>query len=64
LARAAYDGQIGHPVLVGRNHWSPVREQAHGDEGARGYLQQHDVELVECSDIGSGDDIDTPDQLR
>lgn len=64
LARAAYDGRPGHPVLLGRDHWGPVREQAHGDEGARGYLRAHDVELVECSDIGSGGDVDTPDELR
>jgi nicotine blue oxidoreductase len=63
LARASYDGQPGHPVLIGRDHWGPVREQAHGDEGARGYLRHHDVELVECGDIGSGDDVDHPDQL-
>jgi nicotine blue oxidoreductase len=64
LARASYDGRPGHPVLLGREHWGPVREQAHGDEGARGYLRHHQVELVECGDIGSGDDVDRPDQLR
>ncbi len=64
LARASYDGRPGHPVLLGRDHWGPVREQAHGDEGARGYLRHHQVELVECGDIGSGDDVDSPDQLR
>jgi CTP:molybdopterin cytidylyltransferase MocA len=63
LARAAYDGRPGHPVLIGREHWGPVREQAHGDEGARGYLRLHDVDLVECGDIGTGDDVDTPEQL-
>lgn len=63
LARAAYDGRPGHPVLIGRDHWGPAREQAHGDEGARGYLAVHDVELVECGDVGSGHDVDTPDQL-
>jgi nicotine blue oxidoreductase len=63
LARAAYDGRPAHPVLIGRDHWGPVREQAHGDEGARGYLRLHDVALVECGDVGSGDDVDTPDQL-
>ena len=63
LARAAYHGVPGHPVLLGRDHWGPVREQAHGDQGARAYLRQHDVELVECGDIGSGDDVDHPDQI-
>lgn len=63
LARAAYSGQPGHPVLIGRDHWGPVREQASGDEGARGYLRTHVVDLVECGDIGRGDDVDTPDQM-
>jgi CTP:molybdopterin cytidylyltransferase MocA len=36
---------------------------ASGDAGARGYLVQHGVTLVECSDIGSGEDIDTPEEL-
>lgn len=62
LARAAYDGRPGHPVLIGRDHWGLVREQAHGDEGARGYLRAHEAELVECGDIGTGDDVDSPDQ--
>ncbi len=64
LARASYDGEPGHPVLLGRDHWGPAREQAHGDEGARRYLRGHDVTLVECADIGSGHDVDTPEQLR
>src|SRR4051812_18746748 len=63
LVRAAYEGTPGHPVLLGREHWSPVRDQASGDQGARGYLREHDVELVECGDIGSGDDVDRPEQL-
>ncbi len=64
LARASYDGEPGHPVLLGRVHWGPVREQAYGDEGARAYLRQHDVMMIECADIGSGHDVDTPEQLR
>jgi CTP:molybdopterin cytidylyltransferase MocA len=64
LARAAYHGEPGHPVLIGREHWSGVVAQAVGDRGARDYLAAHDVHLVECADIGSGLDIDTPDQLQ
>ena len=64
LARAAYHGEPGHPVLIGREHWSGVAAQAVGDRGARDYLAAHDVHLVECADIGSGLDIDTPDQLQ
>ncbi len=64
LARASYDGIPGHPVLLGRQHWEPVCDSAYGDQGARVYLSGRDVEMVECSDIGWGDDIDTEADLR
>ena len=65
LRRAAYDGVPGHPVLLGRDHWSGVAGSASGDAGARGYLSgRSDVELVECGDIAVPDDVDTPAQLR
>ena len=60
LARAAYDGRGGHPVLLGRDHWAGVREGAQGDQGARAYLSGHDVTPVECGDLATGTDVDTP----
>jgi CTP:molybdopterin cytidylyltransferase MocA len=36
---------------------------ARGDRGARDYLRAHEVALIECSDLGSGEDIDTPAAL-
>lgn len=64
LARAAYDGRAGHPVLLGREHWAGVMSAATGDAGARDYLGGHpDLVLVECSDIASPGDIDTPEAL-
>ncbi len=60
LARAVYAGRPGHPVLLGRHHWSEVARSAQGDAGARGYLVAHDVRAVECSDLASGHDVDTP----
>ncbi len=59
LARAAFDGVPGHPVLLGRDHWPDVRRAATGDAGARGYLRDRPVDLVECGDVGSGADVDT-----
>jgi len=59
LARAAYDGVPGHPVLLGRDHWAAVLESAQGDQGARVYLARHEVELVECGDLATGRDVDT-----
>jgi CTP:molybdopterin cytidylyltransferase MocA len=59
LARAAYDGVPGHPVLLGRHHWAGVAAAATGDRGARDYLATADVVLVECGDLASGRDVDS-----
>ena len=63
LGRATYDGRPGHPVVLGRDHWSDVAESAQGDQGARAYLSSHEVVLVDCSDIATGRDVDRPHQL-
>lgn len=65
LARASYHGRPGHPVLLGRDHWTGVADSATGDRGARDYLAAHedDVRLVECGDLASGRDADTPADL-
>lgn len=62
LARAAYDGVPGHPVLLGQEHWEGVVASADGDRGARDYLAGVDVLLVECGDLATGRDVDTRDQ--
>ncbi|GAA5142957.1 nucleotidyltransferase family protein [Nocardioides marinquilinus] len=58
LARAAFDGRPGHPVVLGRDHWDGVLATATGDQGARAYLAAHDVALVECGDLATGHDVD------
>lgn len=60
LARAAYDGVPGHPVVLGRDHWAPVRDSAVGDRGARDHLRATAHVLVECGDLATGRDVDTP----
>ena len=60
LARAAYDGRPGHPVVIGSEHYAGIAELAAGDAGARSYLARHDVTLVECGDLASGEDVDVP----
>ncbi len=39
---------------------------AHGDRGARDFLRAHAAELalVECADVASRADVDTPADLR
>jgi CTP:molybdopterin cytidylyltransferase MocA len=63
LARATYDGKPGHPVLIGRDHWAGVAELATGDDGAKPYLERHDVLAVPCEDIANGADVDRPEDL-
>ncbi len=65
LAVATYDGERGHPVLLGRRHWAGVAELAVGDVGARPYLAAHaeEVAAVDCTAQGSPSDADTPDEL-
>jgi len=63
LVRATFGGEPGHPVVLGRSHWDGVLATATGDRGARDYLATHDVKLVECGDLASGRDVDTPHDL-
>jgi CTP:molybdopterin cytidylyltransferase MocA len=65
VAVAAYDGKPRNPVLIGRVHWPAVLSMAAGDTGARPFLRAHPdlVTKVECGDVGSPDDVDTPEDL-
>ncbi|NEN79519.1 nucleotidyltransferase family protein [Nocardioides zeae] len=62
LARASYgppgSAEPGHPVLLGAAHVAGVRASAAGDRGARRYLADRDVRLVDCADLASGRDVD------
>ena len=62
LARAAYQGRPGHPVVLGRDHWEGAAQAAVGDQGARDYLAAHAVAQVECGDLATGRDRDTRDE--
>ena len=64
-AVASYSGRPRNPVLLDRSVWSAVAASAAGDEGARGWLREHPdrVEAVDCTDAGSPDDLDTPQDL-
>ncbi len=65
VAVACYEGQPRNPVLIGRQHWADVTGLATGDVGARPFLRAHPelVTLVDCSDTGRPDDIDTLEDL-
>lgn len=64
LVRAAYGGTPGHPVVVGRDHWSSLAAALGGDRGARDWLAARSVVLVECGDLAGGKDVDDADTLR
>jgi CTP:molybdopterin cytidylyltransferase MocA len=58
LRRATYDGRPGHPVLLGREHWTAAAASAEGDRGAGRYLKAQGADDVELSDLWDGDDTD------
>jgi CTP:molybdopterin cytidylyltransferase MocA len=61
VARAGFESQPGHPVLLGRQHWLGIISCAHGDRGARDWLAgRSDLIVVDCSDLASGIDVDRP----
>ena len=64
-AVATYDGRPRNPVLLDRSVWGDVAAGATGDEGARAWLRDHAalVEPVDCTDVGSPHDLDTPQDL-
>ena len=62
--RSTYDGEPGHPVLIGRDHWAGVVETAEGDRGARTYFRTHEPVACECGDLATGRDLDRPEDLE
>ncbi len=61
LARAVYRGRPGHPVVLARRHWPALLGELRGDVGAGPFLRARaDVIAVECGDLATGADIDTP----
>jgi CTP:molybdopterin cytidylyltransferase MocA len=58
LRQAVYDGEPGHPVLIGAAHWDAIASTVTGDRGARDYLVEFGVEEIECGDLWSGRDVD------
>jgi CTP:molybdopterin cytidylyltransferase MocA len=60
--RATYGGNPGHPVLLERELFGPLRNVS-GDKGARNLLLSVPVLDVACDDLGGGEDVDTPAEL-
>ncbi len=71
VTAAAYPDESGHlkrrhPVIFDVGLRSEAAAAAHGDTGARSFLKAHPglVDLVDCSDLCSGEDLDTKDKLH
>jgi nicotine blue oxidoreductase len=71
VTAAAYrgpDGALkrGHPLVLDASLRAEAAETATGDAGARHFLQAHPdlIDLVDCSDLSGGEDVDTKDQLH
>ncbi len=64
-AVATYAGRPRNPVVLDRSLWAEVAAAAVGDEGARPWLRAHPELVVEvdCTDVGTPDDVDTPQDL-
>lgn len=62
LAIGGYGTRRGHPVLLGREHWTGVAALAVEDVGARPYLRRHEaqVRVVPCADVADDTDLDEP----
>lgn len=60
--RATYGGGPGHPVLLERELFEPLRNVT-GDHGARNLLLSVRTRDVPCDDLGGGGDVDTRAQL-
>ncbi len=55
IVAASYQGDRGHPLVLGRADWRSIP-----DEG----LRDRRVRLVPCDDLGAPGDVDTPEDLR
>lgn len=60
LRQSVFHGRPGHPVVVGRSHWSALAASLTGDRGAGPYLRARAAEPVDCSDLWDGRDVDAP----
>jgi CTP:molybdopterin cytidylyltransferase MocA len=60
-ARAVYAGRPGHPVVLGPEQIAALGTLT-GDRGARDLLAG--ASTIECAHLGSGRDVDTPDDLE
>lgn len=64
IALPEFEGQRGHPVIIGRRFW-PALLELEGDQGAKGVIGAHRdcMDVLQCTDLGILRDADTPAAL-
>jgi CTP:molybdopterin cytidylyltransferase MocA len=60
LRQAFFGGTPGHPVVLGRSHWDAFVGSLTGDTGGRQFLVTNAAVSIDCSDLGTGQDVDYP----
>lgn len=58
LIQSTYGDEIGHPVVIGREHWAPLINELAGDVGARNYLRNNNAFQVDLAEVASATDLD------
>ena len=58
LIQSTYEGEIGHPVVIGREHWTPLVKEVAGDMGAKNYLTRNNPTRVELGELATNTDLD------
>lgn len=59
---ATFGGAVRNPVLLARDQW-PLADRIEGDTGLSAVVRRRTSLTVECGDVGSVADIDTPADL-
>lgn len=56
----------GHPIIFSPSLAAAAAALSEGDAGARAFLRAHPelIDIVDCSDLSGGADVDTPADLR
>lgn len=58
LIQSTYEGEIAHPVVIGRQHWAALINEVSGDVGAKNYLTRNDATRVELGELATNTDLD------
>jgi CTP:molybdopterin cytidylyltransferase MocA len=58
LIQSTYEGESGHPVVIGREHWAALINEVTGDTGAKNYLTRNNATRVELGKFATNADLD------